>query len=95
MQGAHNLTHYALLQSPTAHHTVSYGTTKQMESKAYLAIEILEVHGHSVRSYVHEGKLWFEIDGILHTSEDETENLSDRLQFLLNSYNGEKAQFNN
>jgi hypothetical protein len=66
-----------------------------MRSKVDLVVETLRDHGHSVRPYEHKGQLWFEVDGILHTSQDEMENLSDRLQFLLNPYNDENTQFNN
>jgi hypothetical protein len=54
-----------------------------MKSKVDLAVETLRGQGHTVRSYSHEGQMWYEVDGILHTSKEEMENLADRVNWLL------------
>jgi hypothetical protein len=70
-----------------------------MKSKVDLAVETLKGHGHSVRPYRHEDQVWYEVDGILNTSQEEMGKLADRLQLLLNAedtfVHKRKAKMNN
>jgi hypothetical protein len=54
-----------------------------MKLKVDAAIEALKAHGHSVRPCNREGQFWFEIDGRMLASQEEMEDLADRVYSLL------------
>ena len=54
-----------------------------MKSKVDAAIETLKSQGHSVRPYNREGTFWCEIDGRMLASQQEMEDLADRVYSLL------------
>ena len=54
-----------------------------MNSKIENAITALKSEGHSVEPYEHERDIWFEIDGWLHVSPQQMEDLAGRVCSLL------------
>jgi len=50
-----------------------------MKQKVDAAIEALKTQGHTVIPYNREGKFWFEIDGRMLASNQEMEELADRM----------------
>ena len=53
-----------------------------MKQKVDAAIAALKSQGHSVRPYNREGTFWFEIDGRMLASQQEMEELADRVYSL-------------
>jgi hypothetical protein len=53
-----------------------------MKQKVDAAIEALKNQGHTVRPYNREGKFWFEIDGRMLASNQEMQELADRVYSL-------------
>jgi hypothetical protein len=54
-----------------------------MKSKIDTAIEALKSRGHTVQTHNREGKSWYEIDGGMLASQQEMEDLADRVNWLL------------
>ena len=54
-----------------------------MKSKVDAAIETLRCQGHSVRPYDSDGQCWYEIDGRMLASNQEMEDLADRVYSLM------------
>ena len=50
-----------------------------MRSKVDAAIEVLKSQGHTVRTYNREGQFWYEIDDRIVASNQEMDDLADRL----------------
>jgi len=54
-----------------------------MKPKVETAIEALKFRGHSVQTHNREGQCWYEIDGRMLASQEEMENLAERVNRLL------------
>lgn len=54
-----------------------------MKSKIEDAIAALKSQGHSVEPYERDGMIWYEIDGWMLASQQEMEDLADRVCSLL------------